>query len=158
MKLFHITTSLLLLCVLVPIDSLHACENGTLCKAMKSGNGSHPTRPTNCLVKISAPTYGGEVGLDIRDAAGNSIWPKPRIKMSGPGIFVTYIGCSQLDRPTTEAYLCVDGTRGNGDGKHYHSIRSLESGALTMALQTHHLDMCLKGAACPNYVGQVGKK
>ena len=128
----------------------HACGNSKFCKSLEEGFGSKPTKPTECLITIVAPTYGGEVALDVRDKSGKSLWGKPRIKQAGQGIVEYHIGCSQVEEPTDQVYLCVDGRKG-GDGMTYHSSRFRAEGTLDQSLKTHRLEMCLKGRGCPKW-------
>ena len=149
MKLFYILGTLVILVFssVVPIEAREACD---FCKALDTGIGSQPGRPVTCLIEVSAPTYGGEVALDVRNAEGKSLWGKPRIKQSKAGVVVYRIGCSQIQSPTDQVYLCVDGSKG-GDGKTYHSSRFRAEGSLELALKTRKLDMCLKGPGCPKW-------
>lgn len=117
------------------------------CDAWKSGHGARPGKPTSCIVTISAPTFGGKIGLDVRTASRESRWGAPRIKHVGPGTVTYRIGCGWLEEPTAEVYLCVDG----GEGKQFSSIRWRSKGDLQKALETKKLEMCLKGAECSRF-------
>lgn len=151
MKKFWILVAFTLLLTPVLALSEGRCDR---CEAWRTGHGSPPGQPTTCLVTIEAPTYGGQVGLDVRDASGKSRWPAPRIKTVGPG-FVRYrIGCNWLKEPTDQVYLCVDGKKG-GNGNRYTSIRWRKTGDLDRALKRRRLEMCLRGKECPRYAGEL---
>jgi len=123
--------------------------NGPACKAWKSGIGARPGPPTKCLIEVIAPTFGGKVALDVRDASGNSRWKAPRIYHNvKPGIFKKKIGCGWGSASTDQVYLCVEGA----DGKRFTSIRWRAKGDLDDWLKTKRLEMCLKGRECPGYV------
>jgi hypothetical protein len=149
MKLFYTLAALIVLSSssVLPVEARELCD---FCKALDTGIGSMPGKPTTCLIEIDAPTFGGEVALDVRGVDGKSIWDKPRVKQSKAGIVTYHIGCSQISSPTDQVYLCVDGTKG-GDGKTYHSARFRAEGSLDIALKTHKLEMCLKGPGCPKW-------
>lgn len=128
---------------------------GVECPAWKSGDGAKAGAPTKCLVVITAPTFGGKIGLDVRDANRASRWknskgePAPRIKENVPAGTVTYkIGCNWLSEITAEVYMCAQGI----DGHLYSSILWRKDGDLDNVLITRHLELCLKGAECPDYI------
>jgi len=150
MKFFKIVLIITGFLGFLPILSAGAAEKCDFCTALDTGIGSKAGSPTDCLIEITAPTFGGEVALDVRDATGKSLWGKPRIKQSASGTVVYHIGCSQIRSPTDQVYLCVDGRKG-GDGKTYHSSRFRAEGTIDTALKTHKLEMCLKGPACAKW-------
>jgi len=146
-----ITTAAFLL--LTPVSALAGGKsaadcNDAACEAWQSGVGAKPGAPTTCLVTITAPTYGGKIGLEVRDANRDSRWKAPRIKHVGAGTVVYRIGCGWLEEPTAEVYLCVEGK----DGKKFTSIRWRAKGDLDDTLKTRRLEMCLKGQRCPRFV------
>ena len=88
--------------------------NTAICKCLKEGTCGQARGRTNCVVKISAPTFGGKVALDIRDENGKSRFPDgPRTKVVGPGTVSFGVGCSYLDSPTDLVYLCVEPREGD---------------------------------------------
>ena len=149
MKFFGILAAFLLFAPLEAQAGQKARNDcGPACEAWLSGRGARPGAPTRCIVEISAPTYGGQVGLDVRDASRKSRWGAPRIKEVGPGVVTYRVGCGWLESPTAEVYLCVEG----GDGKKFTSIRWRKDGDLKEALRTRRLEMCLKGKECSRYM------
>lgn len=148
MKFFSGLLVAFLLAAPISVSADEKPECGPACAAWLSGHGARPGTPTKCLVTISAPTYGGKVALDVRDAGRASRWEAPRIKQVGEGTVTYKIGCGWLESPTAEVYICVEGK----DGKRFTSIRWRKDGDLDEALRTHRLDMCLQGEKCPRYV------
>lgn len=152
MKFFHLSVIGVLLSVLAPAGAEAGKRidcNTAECAAWQSGRGARPGSPTSCIIEITAPTFGGKVGLDVRDARGVSRWGAPRIQNVGPGVVVYRIGCGWLESPTAEVYICVEGARGQFSSKRDHSAGSLDA-----ALRTRRLEMCLKGTECPKYVAR----
>ena len=127
---------------------------GPECSAWKAGVGAPVGSPTDCLVTITAPTFGGKIGLDVRDADRQSRWknrkgePAPRIKNVGPGIVAYKVGCGWFKKPTDEVYMCAEGP----DGQQYSAILWRSKGHLDDVLKTRRLELCLKGAECPDYI------
>ncbi|GEM_PF-6740024 len=117
------------------------------------GEGSKPGGPTDCIVKVSAPSIAGTVGFIVRDANGKPRWSGPRNKkVSASAGRVTYgVGCDWFSEQTEEAYMCVYGLNGE---VMYYSRRTRSAGELTDVLKTRRLDMCLLGPDCPGYVSR----
>lgn len=122
-------------------------KNDPRCEAWKSGIASPMGKPIECMVKITAPTFGGKVALEVR-RDGKSRWSEPRIKHVGPGVVQYNIGCGWFKEPTDEVYLCVQGS----DGKEFYSRRTRSTGELDDVLAKKRLEMCLKGRECPKYI------
>lgn len=158
--LFFVTLfGLLLLFALAPVSAYAGGKKDTACgpecQAWQSGKGAPVGKKTDCVVTITAPTFGGKIALDVRDANRDTRWrdkngnPAPRIKTGvPPGIFSVNVGCGWLEPPTAEVYMCAEGP----DGKQYSSILWRSKGQLDKALTTHRLDLCLKGEECPDFV------
>ena len=113
------------------------------------GEGSKIGPPTECIVRITAPSIEGITGLMIRDSAGKSRWVAPRNKRVKAGRITHYVGCGWFGKETAEVYMCVYGPKGV---EQYYSRRTRLAGELDTVLKTRRLEMCLLGPDCPKFV------
>src|SRR3989344_2462400 len=102
------------------------------------GEGSKIGPPTQCIVRITAPSIEGVTGRMIQDSAGKSRWVAPRNKKVKSGRVTHYVGCGWLGEETAEVYMCVYGPKGT---VMYYSRRTRSTGELDNVLKTRRLAM-----------------
>lgn len=136
---------------------VYACDHSSAeCDVWQRGQDRHLRPAVACMVDVSAPTYGGKIGLDAQDVNGKSLWGGPRIKhvpAADETTVVHYnVGCGWFLR-AAQIVICADGPRGQ-----FYSIRSnAEGDDLPSAVRAKKLGMCLLGLRCPRYKPPPGQ-